>query len=106
MIVEAMQCHQDHPMMALWGCQATARLIDGMSTDGREDAMTMSATLGEAGACECVVAALEHHGSRNEEMRFVALRAVKELSIHPANIVKFSSPQAKATILKATGGTL
>ena len=85
-----------------------AHLIDGMPPMAAktEDAMTMSATLGEAGACECVIAALELHGSRNEEMRFVALRAVKELSIHPANIVKFSSPQAKATILKATGGTL
>jgi hypothetical protein len=79
-------------------------LID--SSDGNDDdAMSMSSTFGEAGACECVIAALEHHGSSNEEVRSSALRAVKELSIHPANVAKLNSPHAKATILKARNGT-
>ena len=104
MVVEAMQCHQDHPMFALWGCQVIARLIN--FHDSNDNAMTMSAALGEAGACECVIAALERLGSSNEEVRTIALRAVKELWIQPANAVKLSSPHAKSTILKAGGTTL
>ena len=49
------------PTIAIWGFRAIVCLID--SSDRNDDAMTMSATFGEAGACECVLAALNITGA-------------------------------------------